>query len=176
MGKVFFAERNNVHVLKFVGDVRVVLSPTITRFLNNIKTIAGLKSIVIDLTETTGIDSTTLGLLAKISLQSQDTLGAKPTLISTNENITRILASMGFEQVFVIVNQLIGEYELLAELPARLVTDAELREQVLEAHKILMSLNDKNHDCFYELVNELEKEQQREAISEQTRPGRRSAS
>jgi hypothetical protein len=36
MGKILFAEKEGVFVLKFVGDVRVTLGPTISTFLDNI--------------------------------------------------------------------------------------------------------------------------------------------
>ena len=91
MGKVLFAKQNDVHVLKFVGDVRVTLGPTLSNFLNDIGQQKNQKSIVIDLTDTTNIDSTSLGLLAKISLRCQEALNVKPTMVSTNEDVNRIL-------------------------------------------------------------------------------------
>lgn len=158
MGKILYAKRNAVHVLKFVGDVRVTLGPTINHFLGKIKASAKLKSIIIDLTETTSIDSTTLGLLAKISLRSQEMLGSKPTLVSTNEDVNRILTSMGFNKVFVLVDKLITDCGELGELPTQMATESALRQQVIEAHKVLMSLNEKNHASFRELVVALERE------------------
>jgi anti-anti-sigma factor len=166
MGKILFAKQDDVRVLKFVGDVRVTLGPTISNFLDKIKTAKQLRSIIIDLTETTGIDSTTLGLLAKISLQSQKVLNAKPTLVSNNEDINRILSSMGFEQVFVIVHDLVTDCEELGELPTQMVSESALRQQVVEAHKVLMQLNTKNHSSFFDLVEALEKEQEREKVLE----------
>ena len=70
MGTILFAQVENVQVLKFLGDVRVTLGPTISRYLESIGQDAKLKSIIIDLTEAIGIDSTSLGLLAKISLSA----------------------------------------------------------------------------------------------------------
>ncbi len=164
MGKILFAKQNDVHVLKFVGDVRVTLGPTLSNFLNDIGRHDNLKSIVIDLTETTNIDSTSLGLLAKISLCSQDTVDAQPTLVSTNEDINRILSSMGFEKVFVIVDQEMSDGLELGELPTHIVSEETLREQVLEAHKVLMSLNAKNYASFCDLVEALEREQRNEGV------------
>jgi anti-anti-sigma factor len=163
MGKILCAKQEDVHVLKFVGDVRVTLGPTLTSFLNGIGP-KNHKSIVIDLTETTNIDSTTLGLLAKISLRSQETLDAIPTIVSINEDINRLLTSMGFEKVFVIVDREITDCSDLSELPTQIVPEAILREQVLEAHRVLMSLNAKNHASFCDLVEALEKEQRNEEV------------
>ena len=163
MGKILCAKQNDVHVLKFVGDVRVTLGPTLTNFLNGIGR-ENQKSIVIDLTETTNIDSTTLGLLAKISLRSQKVLDAIPTIFSTNEDVNRILTSMGFEKVFVIVDREITGCSDLNELPSQIVSEEILRAQVVEAHRVLMSLNAKNHASFCDLVEALEKEQRNEDV------------
>lgn len=159
LGTILFAEIDNVQVLKFVGDVRVTLGPTISNYLDGIGQNGSLKSIVIDLTETTCIDSTSLGLLAKISLRSQNILKTLPTIISTNDDVTRILTSMGFERIFLIVGDIDVCCDQMGELPEAVVSEAELREQVLEAHRILMKLNKSNEMKFKELVAALEKEQ-----------------
>ncbi len=158
MSKILFAEQNGVHVLKFVGDVRVALGPTIHGFLDRIGQSKNQKSIVIDLNETTNIDSTSLGLLAKIALKSSQYLGAKPTLVTPNEDITRVILSMGFEQIFVIIDKEMNTCDEALELPTSVVSEAALREQVLEAHKTLMSLNECNEACFCTLVEALEAE------------------
>ena len=158
MGKILFAKQDNVHVLKLVGDVRVTLGPTISNFLDRIK--HSDQAIVIDLTETTGIDSTTLGILARVSLQSAQ----KPTLFSTCDDINRIVSSMGFEQIFVIVHEVIDVVAEQHELPTQMVSESTFRQQVLEAHKTLMSLTEQNHNSFCDLVDALENEQ---AVEEQ---------
>ncbi|MCZ6502465.1 MAG: STAS domain-containing protein [Gammaproteobacteria bacterium] len=158
MGKILFAERDGVQVLKFVGDVRVTLGPTISTFLSKLGQCKTFKSVIIDLTETEGIDSTSLGLLAKISLTTQEAFNTIPTIVSPNEDISRILESMGFGKVFVILEELITECGQLGELPTEIVSESNLRKQVLEAHKVLMSLNERNQGEFRELVHALQHE------------------
>lgn len=160
MGKILLAEQDGVEVLKFVGDVRVSLGPTISGFVNGLGQCEDIHNIIIDLTETEGIDSTSLGLLAKISLKCQESLHRLPTIVSSNEDITRILISMGFDNVFIIVNEAGGEVGPLGELPTQLVSEDALRDQVLEAHRVLMSLNSENREKFRDLVEALENEQQ----------------
>ncbi len=158
MGKILFAERDGVHVLKFIGDVRVPLGPTLNSFLTRLSRCENFKSMVIDLSETTGIDSTSLGLLAKISLKTQEIFQTRSTIISPDEDITRILLSMGFDQVFIILQELVTDCDPPDELPVEIMSEASLRNQVIEAHKVLMSLNEKNHDEFRDLVDALENE------------------
>ncbi|HKI75172.1 MAG TPA: STAS domain-containing protein, partial [Pseudomonadales bacterium] len=131
MGKILVAEQDGVKVLKFIGDVRVSLSPTLTDFVRDLGKCCNVHSILIDLSETDSIDSTALGILAKISLTSQETLHCLPTILSCKDDINRILFSMGFDNVFVIVNEASGVIGPLGELPTQLVSEDQLREQVL---------------------------------------------
>jgi len=158
MGKILFAEKEGVFVLKFVGDVRVTLGPTISTFLDNIGKCTSFKAVIIDLTQTEAIDSTSLGMLAKVSLRTQDAFGKMPTVVSTNEDITRLLMTVGFDEVFVIVTESFTTEAALLEMPEECVSEANLRDQVIEAHRVLMGLNEKNRSDFQDLVTALEEE------------------
>ncbi len=159
MGKILYTESDGIFVLKFVGDVRVTLGPTISTFLDTISHARAFRAVVLDLTETDALDSTTLGMLAKISLRTQEAFGHKPTLFTTNDDVTRTLQSVGFEDVFVMVDGPLKTEPAMLELPEEIVSEANLRDQVLEAHRILMTLNEKNRHDFMDLVAALEEEQ-----------------
>mgnify|MGYP002019061313 FL=1 len=115
------------------------------------------KAIVIDLTETECIDSTSLGLLAKLSILSRQKVGFLPTLVSNHEDMNRLLQSMGFDQVFNIVSESTPTCEELQDLPAQMLSEDKVKHKVLEAHRILMDLNDSNREAFRDLVSALEK-------------------
>jgi hypothetical protein len=80
-----------------------------------------------------------------------------PTVVTTHEDITRLLSSMGFDQVFNIVDRPIPCTECLTDLPSQDQDEDIVKAKVLEAHKILMGLNDSNRDAFHDLVNALER-------------------
>lgn len=155
-GKLLVSEQQGVHLLKFVGDVRLTLGPTIDAFLSHLLQEKNFKSLVVDLTETVGIDSTSLGLLVKVAMRCREHHQVSPTIISTNEDITRILLSMGMEQMFMIVREPMNREVQLGELQVAGASDEQLRKQVLEAHQVLMSMNEHNRSCFRDLVEELE--------------------
>jgi anti-anti-sigma factor len=158
-GKLLVAEKDGVHVLKFVGDVRVTLGPTIDAFLTSLLETVDFKSVIIDLTETEGIDSTSLGFIAKISIGAKNSFGIVPTIVSTNEDITRILMSMGFDQVFLIIKEPMESSVQLGEVPVKNVAEEDLRKKVVEAHQVLMQLNEQNQNTFRDLVVALQREQ-----------------
>ena len=155
-GKIQFAEYNETFVLKCVGDVRLTFCSALNETIEKILKTNSFKSIVIDLTEVISIDSTTLGLLAKLSILSKRKFGMLPTLASTNPDVSRVLDSMGFNQVFNVVHTPAPCPECLDDLPEQDQSEAMVKERVLEAHQILMSLNQSNRDAFRDLVSALE--------------------
>ena len=157
-GKVLAATSAGVYILKLVGDVRLNLSTVFDRYVENMFKTGDYRSAIIDLREAVGIDSTMLGLLAKISIMAQHRSMVKPTIVSDNDDINRILTSMGFEQVFYIVDHLVSEAKELDELPAPELSENAVRDRVLEAHRTLMSLNEHNRQAFQVLVDSLEQE------------------
>ena len=163
MGKILFAtdlsEEKGVFVLKLTGEVRVTQGPTISKFLETFAESKDYQSVIIDLTESINLDSTTLGLLAKLAIKSKKVLRTTPTIFSTNPDISRILDSMGFGELFTLVYTELERCPEVKELPTQIASEETMRNQVLEAHKILMSMNENNRVCFCDLVEALEEEQ-----------------
>ena len=155
-GRIQYAESEGTFILKFLGDVRLTLSAALDAYIEKVISALNFKSIVIDLTETENIDSTSLGLLAKLSILSSERLGLLPTLVSNQADMLRLLQSMGFEQVFNIVAESTPTDAELKELPAQVLSEEQVREQVLEAHRLLMALNEHNRKAFTDLVSSLE--------------------
>ncbi|AQZ96803.1 anti-sigma factor antagonist RssC [Halopseudomonas phragmitis] len=159
-GKIQFAECEGAFVLKFIGDVRLTLCAALDAYIEKIFCALNFQSIVIDLTETEGIDSTSLGLLAKLSILSKEKVGFLPTLVSNHDDMNRLLQSMGFDQVFNIVSEATPSETELQDLPGQTLSEEMVKAKVLEAHRILMSLNAHNRDAFRDLVSALESDQQ----------------
>ena len=163
MGKILFAEQDGVHVLKFIGEVRLTLGPTISTFLAKLESCDHFQSMIIDLSETETIDSTALGLIAKIGICTREYFDSRASIVSPREDITRILSSMAMEQVCVVTSDdVVAEASGLQELPREITSEEVLRDQVLDAHKTLMALADQNFDKFQDLVEALEHEKEHE--------------
>jgi len=161
-GRILYAYDQGVYVIKLIGDVRLNLSMAFDRFQEQVAEVSNPppKGIFIDLTNAEGLDSTTLGLLAKMSLNTQSKYGWMPTIISDHEDINRILFSMGFDQLFVLLNQPLSEAQInageLSELDQGSDSEEQLRERVIDAHKVLMEISEENQDKFKDLVKMLE--------------------
>jgi len=158
-GHILFAIHHGTYVLKFTGEVRAPMCATLDNFLERMFTDPDLSAILIDLTETDYIDSTALGMIAKTSVFLQMHNQRKPIILSTNQDITRLLESMGFDQVFIILACECQE-SCIDELPEVEPSEQEMMEKVISAHKVLMGLSEKNQATFQSLVEALELEQQ----------------
>ena len=156
-GKIQFAEQSGTFVLKFIGEVRLTLCSALDATIEKIFAALNFTAIIIDLTEAHSVDSTTLGLMAKLSILSRQKVGLLPTVVTTNPDITRVLQSMGFDQVFNIVDNPVPCPDCLADLPSQDQSEEVVKAKVLEAHRILMGLNDSNREAFHDLVSALER-------------------
>jgi anti-anti-sigma factor len=152
-GKIEVATNEGTYVVKLSGDVRLNLCSALESYLDDMFLDESFKTVLIDLSDAEGVDSTTLGQLAKISIISQEKFSLIPSIISPREDITRILLSMGFDKVFYLIGDIPKQISELNELTCEKVDEELMREKVIDAHKILMSLNEKNKNTFQELVD-----------------------
>lgn len=161
VGTIYYAKQGHTYVLKFVGEIRYTMSCSLDRFLERLFERSDYDEIAIDLTETTTIDSTNLGLLAKIANVVRRRFNRKPPLHSTNRDVNQVLDSMGFDDVFDLC------YEpRCAECPKtirRLEVNEPSREEMartlLDAHCALSDLNEQNRLEFKNIVGALQQRQ-----------------
>jgi anti-anti-sigma factor len=155
-GKALYAVHQGTYVLKLIGEIRVPICATLDGFIETMFQDCKLSSVLIDLSETQVIDSTALGLLAKIAIQSRKRFHRKPLIISTQSDVTRILDTMGFEKVFNIVHEAPVKNPTMSEMPNVPCDEVNAFEKVLEAHRVLMAMNEVNHETFKDVVAALE--------------------
>ena len=155
-GRILVAGQDGAFVIKLVGDVRLTLCTTLDEFFDEMLSVEGFASVVVDLSDALNVDSTTLGLLAKLASKAKERFKFVPLILSTNPDITRVLESMGFDRVFRIREEPLLDDEDLGELPVLPCSEDAVKKRVLEAHRTLMGLSDSNHAKFRELVSLLE--------------------
>ena len=154
-GKILVAEHQGTSVIKLVGDVRLTLCTTIDGYLSRMFSSPKFSGVLIDLSDAECIDSTSLGLLAKVAVQSKQHYRQVPIILSPNPDITRLLDSMGFNKVFDICDTVAEPASELGELPIVCADEDCVRDKVIEAHRVLMDLNEKNRKTFSPLMDML---------------------
>ena len=103
-----------------------------------------------------GVDSTTLGLIAKLGIHCQSEYGINVQLFCESPSILRTLDCMGFDEIIDIFQDV---PEISADLQAIEPVDTEvdeMRRQVLEAHKLLVKLSPDSQEQFTDLIRALE--------------------
>ena len=142
-------------MLKLEGDVRLVMCTALDEYFERMFAEPDFLSVWVDVTEATGLDSTTLGMLAKLAINTETQFGFKPAIFSCDPSIDRLLPAMGFGQLFEVRSERC-DVECCRDLPARNASEEEVRLKVIEAHRALMGLNEDNHAAFHSLVMTLE--------------------
>ena len=155
-GRILVANGDGTYLMKFVGDVRLGIAAAFDEYIDRLFQTPHMNSVLVDLSAAEGIDSTSLGVLARFAMRAKSRLGCAPTLVSTRDDITRLLVAMGFDDVFHIVKEPLKDERQLGELPRSDLSLEEMRRRVLAAHRSLMAMNDENRERFQDLVATLE--------------------
>ncbi len=158
-------------MLRFLGDIlytagtSAVVTRSFRRFLDGLESEVAFEHLVVDLSETRCIDSTNLGLLARLVRLAREHGDLRPTLVGPSEDVLRTLETMGFDRVFLIVGQeelpLAGsELEVVhAEVTSDPTEDPRaLLEVVLDAHRELMAMSEEGAEVFEDAVALMERE------------------
>lgn len=161
-GKMLVADHDGIYMIKLMGDVRLTLCHTFDDYFAKMFADKLFTAVTVDLSAASGIDSTSLGLLAKLAIETKKRFHKVPTIISPLPDITRLLQSMGFQKVFNITTKNVVSNTDLEELSTLEDDDECARCKIVEAHKVLMGMNEKNRTAFAELVTALESKQQSE--------------
>lgn len=161
-GKILYAVHEGTWVLRLHGDVRANWCASLDGLLDRLLADNSMRAVVVDLREATNIDSTMLGILARLAVRVREKLVLPPVVVAPNPDIRRLLDSMCLDKVFTIVDQSGDLGCECAELALVDKPDAEICRQVADAHRVLMDIDDRNRATFRDVVATLE-EQQREA-------------
>lgn len=147
-----------MEVLRYRGDVRHTLCVALDRYLAQLLEQSTIRGFVVDLSEVQSIDSTNLGILARLARSMQKAALPKVTLISNRPDINELLEAVGFDEVFNIVDALPTTTDSLSEITSQEGEGSESSRLLLEAHQALMSLNEENRRMFRDVVKAFEEE------------------
>ncbi len=153
-----YGHEGGTHVLRFIGDIRYPMAPSLEDFLDRLFTRTRPDGFVIDLRQASSIDSTNLGLLARLAKRMRKAKQARVTLLSDQSDINELLLSMGFDSVFDLVERCDPAPLATQPIKPNAVDAEELGRTVLNAHRDLMGINQQNNDEFRKLVDMLEQE------------------
>lgn len=157
-GRIFVAREDDLWIIRMEGDLRFTLSPALNQFLDQRLAQADNNRFLVDLCGAESIDSTNLGVLARIARHAREENLPSPVILSSNESITELLRGICFDQLFTLVPQASDHSDGLTELDPLEAEEEKMLGLVLDAHRRLSDLDEGNREQFRELVEALEQE------------------
>jgi len=156
-GRVLAAHEGGAYVLRLVGDVRLTLCASLEEYIEGMLDDPEFTSVWVDLCDAEGIDSTTLGQLAKLALAVRQRYHFSPAVYCCDAGINRLLHTMGLDRLFEMHEKTCCQTGCSQAIPMVPGSEDAVRESVLEAHRVLMTVSDANRERFRELVSTLER-------------------
>lgn len=157
-GQIMVGAHEGVYVIKLVGDVRLNLCTSFDTFIDSMFAHDDFSDVVFDLHAARGVDSTTLGLMAKVAIRALERGCQKPLALSADAGIRHLLDAMGFDALIEVSDEQRDYGTEPQPLKCATPDECAAREKVLEAHRVLMSMNEQNAETFRDLVHTLERE------------------
>lgn len=143
--------------IRVTGRGSFKVSTTLKQFIAQVIAQQPVSTVVLDLSECVGMDSTFMGVLAGLSgrlKQSSQTL----ELINLSEKNANLLATLGVDQVIAHYSHSHG-HEVPGQNAKPLsiagVTKKELAETALQAHETLVELSEENRPRFKRVIEYL---------------------
>jgi anti-anti-sigma factor len=155
--RILYSIHDGVHFLRFDGDILHPLAPALDALLKRLIETDDCHSYLLDLTETRSIDSTMLGLLARIANIAKEQQMPPPTLICPNEDIIDLLMGIGFDEVFSLVACDGAPLDDGQEIAQAQSNNRQLTETMLAAHQELIALKEDNRLLFEDVIELLQR-------------------
>lgn len=160
-GRARYAREDGTWIIKLEGDVRHPLSRGLNALLDRLCADPGLRQVAVDLSEAEAIDSTNLGVLARIASHMRNAGRPRPALIAPGPDIQTILRSVCFDRLFHILGSTPPAIEDLEDVPDLGADERASLTLMLEAHRRLSAIDAHNASQFRDLIDLLEREERR---------------
>ncbi len=150
-GRILYARADDGWIFRFEGNIRYTQAHPLDAFFERVFACATPRSVIADLRDTIAIDSTGIGLLAKLARIARERSAPRPLLFCGNAEVQEILDSVCMDKVFTIVDAELPPGSM-AELPNTNPSESDLARTIAGAHRLLCELSDENRACFEGVV------------------------
>lgn len=153
---VLYAYTDKSCIIKLIGAVKyTTVASDFERFIDDLVERKDVHEVFIDMRECTYIDSTDLGILARITVSQMHKGAPFPVLLYTKDSdIGSILKDVGFSRVFKMVENIeFNEVELQEMVRSSESDQLEMAKLMLNAHQLLIDLDEGNKEKFTTVVD-----------------------
>lgn len=161
--RAFFAHSDGMAVLRLEGPVRYTTARALRAFVDEALARDPLERLFVDLRATTYVDSTGLGLIARMGRLALSRSGRRAVIVSPDTDVLTVLRSAALSVLFVMMEEPPLELPTeLEEIPLgateKADRDGNLGRVILDAHRDLAALSSKNRDEYRDVIAALEAE------------------
>ena len=155
------ALHQDTYFLKLSGKLCFSSSVPFSEIIDLIGSTKACKGVMADLRLVSMIDSTHLGLLARLALELKKNLGQELTIVSNGEHVTKALKTTGLQHFALLLDAYDGHMPPSDCIQALPDSKRSIAKVMLEAHQILIGLNQENKSAYQDFVTMLEKSMQK---------------
>ncbi len=161
----YYGHVDGTLVLRLCGPIRFVACQALRGFVDGLRT--SEEDVLIDLRDVQTIDSTGMGLLARIGRSSLEGRGRRAAIACPCNDIATTLRSAAFDTLFVMLDAYpFDEHDAgFTEMPLGAGapdggSDAQLTlgRVILDAHRDLASMSEHNVEVYRDVITALEAE------------------
>lgn len=155
-GTARYAYEDGAWFIKLAGDVRHPLGPALNTLLDQAFAKPGSDRFVIDLSEAETIDSTCLGILARIANRTSAHDDPRSAIITGGGDIAELLLAVCFDRLFDLVDSTDATPTSLEPAPVIAIGRDEMLSLLLDSHRRLCAIDARTHAVFRDVVEALE--------------------
>ncbi|MFW5996786.1 MAG: STAS domain-containing protein [Verrucomicrobiota bacterium] len=162
--KILAANKEGVVQIRVIGRATFKISRELREYI--IQTLNdGVCSVIIDLSECDGMDSTFMGVMAMIGLEAKGK--ASVLVVNAGEKLRNLLDSIGVSRLveYMEKDMAEGNWHNLCEAAAERDDMKQVAPTVRDAHKTLMELSPENIPKFQNVVEMLSEELENEGCN-----------
>jgi anti-anti-sigma factor len=156
--RAFYGHLEQSLVLVLKGQVRYMTARALRTFMDDLMAHEASGAMIIDLRELEAIDSTGMGLLARLGRITLEH-GRRSVIVCSVHDVMTCLRSAAFDTLFIIVDKWPFDHEAnVSEVPLK-ATDIRpdiMGRVMLEAHRDLATLSEENRQAFAGVIAALE--------------------
>jgi anti-anti-sigma factor len=165
--EVLYGEGESTVLLMLRGRVHYLMAKSLRALADEIGIRARDATVVIDVSDVEAIDSTGMGLLARIGRKTLER-GRRSVLVCPDNDVAICLRSAAFDRLFLVLKERPGAEPMdlrHVALDTESAGPEALGSVMLEAHRDLAELSDKNQRAFADVIALLEAQAGRPARS-----------
>ena len=158
---VFYSFSGTNCIIRLIGEMKyTTVAVDFGRFIDTLLEKEDITSVVVDMRECTYIDSTDLGILARIAITMQGRQAQKPVIVYDTEGVVaKSVQDIGLGFLFTLVTSYDLENMSFEQVTTGQQTDELLLAKLMvSAHQNLVDIDETNKEKFASVISLMESE------------------